>query len=456
MNVNPAAEQHSHRVVIVGGGFGGINVAMALARAPVEITLVDRNNYHLFQPLLYQVATGGLSPANIAAPLRSILRRQRNVRVRQEEVVGFDLQRRLVRFEQGTFEYDTLVVAAGAWHSYFGHDEWARFAPGLKTIDDATEIRARLLAAFERAEWETDLDARRRLLTFAIIGAGPTGVELAGALAELARYTLKHDFRNINPGDARILLVDAAPRVLGAYPEPLSERAADSLTRLGVTVLTGASVEHLDSDGVLVKVGEATERIETENILWAAGVQAASLAQVLAAASGAPTDRVGRIMVTPQLALPGHDDVYVIGDIAHTVGKDGKPLPGVAPVAIQQGKYVARSIARKLKRKPIEPFKYRDYGSLATIGRKSAVAQLGRFRFTGYVAWLMWLFIHLMQLVQFENRVLVFMQWFWNYITWGRSARLITFSALGRNNKVNLAPDSGDSETTSHEPPPQS
>jgi NADH:ubiquinone reductase (H+-translocating) len=438
---NPSARHH---VVIVGGGFGGINTAMALARAPVDITLVDRNNYHLFQPLLYQVATGGLSPANIASPLRSILRRQANARVRQEEVVGFDLASRLVSFEQGSVMYDTLVVAAGAWHSYFGHDEWAKFAPGLKTIDDATEIRARLLWSFERAEWEADPVLRRELMTFVIVGAGPTGVELAGAIAELARHTLRHDFRNIDPADARILLVDMAPRVLTNYPEELSQQALKSLNRLGVTVLTGASVAQIGPDGLVIETKEGTQRIPTTSIVWAAGVQAAALAQTLAIESGAPTDRAGRIKVTPQLQLPGYDNVYVIGDMAHAEGADGKPLPGVAPVAIQQGKHVARSIRRQLAGKPALPFKYRDYGSLATIGRKAAVAQMGRFKFSGYFAWLLWLFIHLMQLVRFENRVLVFFQWLWSYVTRGRSARLITLADPAAPAQVPDEPDRRD------------
>ena len=436
MTANSHRQQDRHRVVIVGGGFGGINVAHALRGANVDILLIDRQNYHLFQPLLYQVATGGLSPANIAAPLRSILRRQKNVRVRQEEVVGVDLDQQRVLFAKGSAEYDTLVVAAGSRHSYFGHDEWGQLAPGLKTIDDATEIRARLLSAFERAEWEPDPEVRRRLLTFVIVGAGPTGVEMAGATAELARYTLRRDFRNIDPSDAHILLVDAASHVLGAYPERLSRRAAEALHRLGVNVRTESQVEQIDASGVVIRTKEGSERIASEHVLWAAGVQAASLAEVLATASGAQVDRAGRIMVTPQLKLPGHENIYVIGDMAHALGKDGKPLPGVAPVAIQQGKYVARSIANQVRGKPLPgPFAYRDYGSLATIGRKAAVAQVGRFQFTGYVAWLMWLFIHLMQLVQFESRVLVFLQWFWNYVTWGRSARLITFSSLGLTKK---------------------
>jgi NADH:ubiquinone reductase (H+-translocating) len=452
MNTTPGANHSPHRVVIVGGGFGGINAAIALRRAPVAITLIDRQNYHLFQPLLYQVATGGLSPANIASPLRSILRRQQNACVRQEEVVGFDLATRQVNLARSYLSYDTLVVAAGARHSYFGHQDWEKFAPGLKTLDDATEIRARLLSAFERAEWETDLEIRRNLLTFVIVGAGPTGVELAGALAELARHTLRRDFRNIDPGHARILLVDVAPRVLTAYPEDLSQQAAQSLSRLGVTIRTGASVEEIGPEGLTIKTGGETERIVSENILWAAGVQAASLAEKLAKASGAATDRVGRIKVTPYLQLPGYDDVYVIGDMAHTAGVDDKPLPGVAPVAIQQGKYVARSIVRKLHAKPIDPFKYRDYGSLATIGRKAAVAQMGRFKFSGYFAWLLWLFIHLMQLVQFENRVLVFFQWMWSYVTRGRSARLITYSALPDN--VRLEPATRPQPTVDNLPEP--
>lgn len=417
-----------HKVVIIGGGFGGLNAAIALRRADVEVTLVDRQNYHLFQPLLYQVATGQLSPANIAAPLRNVLRRQKNAHVLRGEVQDFDLAHREVIIQGERLPYDTLIVAAGMTHSYFGNDDWQADAPGLKSIEEATEIRHRVLLAFERAEWEEDPERRRRLLTFVIVGGGPTGVELAGALAELSRHTLTNEFRNINPEDARILLVDAVDRVLNVYPESLSTKAAESLNRLGVEIHTGSMVKQIDAHGATLDSNGTQQRIDADTVIWAAGVKASPLALKLAESAGdqVETDRAGRLHVAADLSLPGHPNVFVIGDMSHLVDNSGDLVPGVAPAAIQQGQYVAKTIDRKLRGKTVKPFDYRDYGSLATIGRAAAVAKLGKFKFSGYFAWLLWLFIHLMQLVRFENRVLVFLQWMWNYVTRGRSARLIT------------------------------
>lgn len=415
------------RIVILGGGFGGLYAARALRRAPADVTLVDRRNFHLFQPLLYQVATGALSPANIAAPLRSIVKRQSNTRVLLAEAHGFDLERRLVLTHAGEIPYDILVVAPGASHAYFGHDGWAEHAPGLKTVEDATEMRRRILLAFEEAEVTPDPARRRRLLTFLIVGAGPTGAELAGALAEIARRTLRDDFRQIDPGEARILLVEAGPRVLSSYTPDLSEKARQALASLGVEVLLGTAVTDVRAGAVDVARDGRTETLEAATILWAAGVAASPLARALADASGAGTDRAGRLLVAPDLTLPGHPEVFVIGDAVTLPGADGRPLPGVAPVAMQQGRHVSRAILARLARRPLPgPFVYHDRGSMATIGRGRAVADLGFVRFSGYPAWLAWLFIHLMYLVQFGNRVLILVQWAWNYLTWSRSARLIT------------------------------
>lgn len=410
------------KVVIVGGGFGGLNAAIGLRRADCEVTLIDRENYHLFQPLLYQVATGSLSPANICAPLRNVLKRQKNATVLQGDVVDFDMDAREVVLADRRVPFDTLIVAAGMTHSYFGHDVWQDLAPGLKSISEATEIRARVLSAYEQAEWEEDPEERRRLMTFVVVGGGPTGVELAGTLADLARHTLIKEFRHIKPTDTRVVLVDAVQHVLTQFPEELSIKARESLEKLGVEVRTGLRVSDIDTRGVTL----GDERIEAGTVLWAAGVTASPLGRKLAAATGAQTDRAGRTMVEPDLSLAGHPDVFVIGDLAHFEDEDGKLVPGVAPAAIQEGKYVAKLIRKRLKGQATSPFSYRDLGSLATIGRAEAVARLGKLQFTGHLAWLLWLFIHLMQLVAFENRLLVLLQWTWSYITRGRSARLIT------------------------------
>ncbi len=416
-----------HRVVIVGGGFAGLNAARALRRAPVRVTLIDRRNFHLFQPLLYQVATGGLSPANIAAPLRAILSRQKNVEVMLSEVTGFDVAaRETVLSDSRRVPYDTLIVAAGARYNYFGHPEWEAFAPPLKSIEDATAIRAKVLRAFEAAELEPDPARRRAWLTFVIVGGGPTGVELAGALAEVSRHTLKHDFRRINPADATILLVEGQSRVLGFYPPKLTDKAERSLRRLGVTLCNDTVVTDLTAESVRMKRGGVEETVAAKTILWTAGVQAVPLAAIVAHATGCPVDRGGRLMVGPDLTLPNHPEIFALGDISHLAGSDGKPLPGLAPVAIQEGRYAAEAIRARLKGKTPAPFRYRDKGSMATIGRASAVAEVGRLRVGGVVAWLLWLFIHLMYLVKFENRLLVLLQWAWNYLTFNRSARLIT------------------------------
>jgi NADH dehydrogenase len=417
----------AHRVVIVGGGFGGLNAAKALRHAPVEITLIDRRNFHLFQPLLYQVATGALSPADIAAPLRSVLRRQRNVRVLLDEVVGLDPDARRLRLRHDALDYDTLIVATGAHHQYFGHDAWSQSAPGLKTIEDATHIRSRILLAFEAAERARDPDDVRACLTFVVVGGGPTGVELAGAVAEIAHDTLAHDFRAIDPSAAQILLVEAGDRILNAFPTSLAAHATRSLRRLGVAVHTNAAVTDIMSDAVDVRFGDEVRRIPTHTVLWAAGVQASSLGRLLATTTGAELDRAGRVVVQPDTSIAGRPEIFVIGDLACFTHLTGKPLPGVAQVAIQQGRYAAKIVRARLRgAPPPPPFRYRDPGNLATIGRAAAIADFGWVRLHGFVAWFVWVFVHLMYLVDFENRLLVFTQWLWSYITRNRSARLIT------------------------------
>ncbi len=421
--------EHTPQVVIIGGGFGGLYAARALRKTPVQVTVLDRRNFHLFQPLLYQVATGGLSPANISAPLRAVLKRQTNTRVLLAEVQDIDVAGRRVKLADGAaVPYDTLIVAAGARHHYFGHPEWEEIAPGLKTIEDATEMRRRVLLAFEMAEREPDPEQRRAWLTFVVVGAGPTGVELAGSIGELAHHTLRGNFRNINPADARILLLEGVDRVLPPYPPKLSAKAAASLARLGVTVWTSTIVTDLQPDAVTIGRGEHSERIATRTVLWAAGVQASPLGAALVRQTGAAADRAGRILVNPDLTVPGHPEIFVIGDMALLQNpQTGKPLPGVAPVAIQQGRYVADLIGRRLQGRSLPPFRYKDRGSMATIGRAAAVADLGWIRFSGFLAWLAWLFIHILYLIEFENRLLVLLQWAWNYFTRNRSARLVTW-----------------------------
>jgi len=415
-----------HRVVIIGGGFGGLYAAQALGHAPVQVTLIDRRNFHLFQPLLYQVATGGLSPGEIASPLRHVLRRNTNTEVLLAEMTDLDAVNRHVVLRDGEEGYDTLIVAAGASDSYFGNDQWEPLAPGLKTIEDATEIRSRILLAFEKAEREPDEESRRAWLTFVVVGAGPTGVELAGALGEIANDTLRHDFRRIDPSTARIYLVEGSDRVLPPYPPDLSAKAEKALIRMKVRPVVGALVTGIDETGVTVRRGNEMEHIPARTVLWAAGVQASPLGRTLAERAGAKLDRVGRVIVEPDLTIAGHPEILVIGDLANFTHQTGKPLPGVAPVAMQQGRYAAKLVRGRLAGKTLEPFHYWNKGSLATIGRAAAVADFGRIHIDGYFAWLTWLFVHLMYLVEFDNRLLVLIQWAYNYFTRNRGARLIT------------------------------
>jgi NADH:quinone reductase (non-electrogenic) len=415
-----------HRVVIIGGGFGGLSAARRLKRAPVDVTLIDRCNYHLFQPLLYQVATGALSPANIASPLRTILKGQKNTRVLLAEAIGIDIENRRVMLSDGAVRYDTLIVATGSSHQYFGHEEWEQFAPGLKTVDDATDMRRRILLAFETAEREPDPEKIRALLTFVIVGGGPTGAELAGALGEIANDTLRHDFRKIDPSQAQIILIEGTDRVLPSYPPALSAAAQRMLERLGVTVRTSHFVTDVGPAGVQVREGERSETIPTRTILWAAGVLASPLGRVLSEASGAPLDKSGRVMVERDCTLPGRPEIFVIGDLAHFSHQTGAPLPGVAQPAIQQGRYVATVIEKRLRGETTTPFHYWDKGNLATLGRGAAIADLNWLHLSGLPAWLIWIFIHLLYIVEFQNRLLVFIQWGWFYFTYDRSARLIT------------------------------
>lgn len=405
-------------MVIIGAGFAGINAAKKLERASVRVTVVDRKNHHTFQPLLYQVALAVLSPAEIASPVRTVLRRAPNVEVLLGEVVAFDLERRLVRIDGLDLCYDFLIVASGATHAYFGHPEWEHYAPGLKTIEDALEIRRRVLSAFETAEREAFANKSSPALNFVVIGAGPTGVELAGAIADISKRYMEHDFRAIDPARARIILLEGGPRVLPAYPEDLSASAQRQLTDMGVEVRTNAMVTNVEPG--LVTVGK--EKIPASVIIWGAGVFASPLGKMLSA----PTDRAGRVLVMPDLSVPGHPEVFVAGDLAASKMKDGNMVPGLAPAAIQMGKFVARQIRRSVDGKPREEFVYLDKGTLATIGRSRAVADLGKLHFSGYLAWLAWLFIHLFFLIGFRNRILVMMEWAWAYMTYNQGARLIT------------------------------
>ena len=418
----PTVQPH---VVIVGAGFGGLQAAQALRKVPVQVTVIDRSNHHLFQPLLYQVATAGLSPADISAPIRSVLRNQANVHVMLAEVTGVDMQEQCVLLHNNkSVPYDYLLLATGAQHSYFGHNEWEPFAPGMKSITDATAVRRKLLLAFEAAEIESDPDKRRALLTFVLVGAGPTGVEMAGAIAELAHKALASDFRNIDPTSARIILVEAGPRILPAFPESLSKRAHKALSRLGVEVRTGMAVEAVDSEGVII-AGKAET---AKTVIWTAGVTASPAGKWLGLGNE-EIDRAGRVKVLADLTLPTHPNVFVIGDTASFI-QQGKPLPGVAPVAMQEGRYVASVIAQLATgkdRKQIANFHYFNKGNLATVGRSYGIIELGRVRMSGFIAWIMWLVIHIFYLIGFRNRFLVMFQWAWAYLTYQRGARLITF-----------------------------
>jgi len=407
------------RIVIVGAGFGGLNAAHSLAGADADVLVIDRRNYHLFQPLLYQVATAGLSPAQIASPIRAILRQAANISVTLGKVCGIDKDRRVVVIEDREIAYDRLVLATGARHSYFGRDEWESVAPGLKKIDDATSIRRRILTAFENAESSDDAEARRRFLTFVVIGGGPTGVEMAGAIAELARVVLRHDFRRIDPTEARIVLIESGPRLLSAFPPKLSEAAQASLKKLGVDVRLGAPVTQCDLDGVAV----GNQRLEAATVVWGAGVMASGAAHWL----DTQKDRIGRVMVQPNLSVPGNPEIFVIGDTAHVQGPNGLPLPGLAPVAKQQGAYVGRVLRAQLAGNPAPPpFRYRSLGTMATIGRRAAVADLGWVKLSGTLAWLLWGLVHISFLIGFRNRVIVTLDWLWSYVTFQSGARLIT------------------------------
>jgi NADH dehydrogenase len=415
------------RIVIAGGGFAGLNAARGLKRVDAEVTVVDRRNFHLFQPLLYQVATGGLSPGEITAPIRHVLSKQKNTRVLLGEIQEVDAERRVLKLHDGTeVPWDTLIAATGSTHHYFGHPEWAQFAPGLKTIEDATAIRTRVLLAFERAELEPDAAKRAALLTFVVVGGGPTGVELAGALGEISRDTLEGDFRRINPAESQIFLIEGADRLLPPFPPELSRAAEHSLIGLGVQTRDSTTVTAIDADGVTLKSksGEET-RIASKTVLWAAGVQASPLGSLIARATGAKQDKAGRIEVQGDLTIAGRPDILVLGDLAH-VEQDGAMVPGVAPAAIQMGKYAAKLCAARVSGKTIGPFHYFNKGILATIGRARAVADIGKLHFSGFPAWLTWLFVHLLYIVGYENRLLVAIQWAGAYFTFNRGARLIT------------------------------
>lgn len=419
-----------HRVVIIGGGFGGLTATQTLRRAAnVQVTLIDKRNFHLFQPLLYQVATGALSPANIAAPLRSIVRKQKNARVLMAEVTDIDPQAQQVILSDGaSVPYDSLIVATGARHFYFGNDQWERSAPGLKTVEDATELRRRILYAFEAAERETDPAKVREWLTFVVIGAGPTGVEMAGAVGEIAHHTLRHDFRHIDPTSARVLLIELGDRVLPTFEPDLSQNAMQTLQKMGVEVMLKTSVVDVQPDHITYKQGDQFVQLPTHNTIWSAGVQATPLGKLVAETTGASTDRAGRVIVEPDWSVKGAPNIYVIGDLANYAYEGGKPLPGVAQVAMQGGKFVAKQIMRRLNGEDTtaHQFRYLDLGSMATIGRAAAIAQIGKVHLTGFIGWLAWLFVHLMYIVAFENRLLIILQWAWNYFTRNRAARLIT------------------------------
>jgi NADH:ubiquinone reductase (H+-translocating) len=419
------------KVIIIGGGFGGLSAAQALKSAPVDVTLIDRRNYHLFQPLLYQVATGSLSPGEIAAPLRGVLSRQKNTRVLLGDVQDIDPVSKTVLLADGaSFEYDSLIVAAGSQSSYYGHDVWQQWAPGLKSLEEATNIRHKILYAFEVAERIPDAAQRRAWLTFVIVGAGPTGVELAGAIGEIARQTLRNDFRSIHPEDAQIILLDGGPRLLPSFPEDLAQKAERSLSKLGVRPKMGARVMDVDREGVNLQINGSTERLTTRTVIWAGGVTVAPLGETLAKRTGAETDHGGRIKVGADLTVANFPDVYVVGDLALALDEHGKPLAGVAQVAMQQGTYAAKAIARKVKGQPKQaPFKYFDKGNLAVIGRAAAVANVFGVHLSGLPAWLVWAFIHLMYIVEFQSRLVVFIKWAIQDVTFSRGARLITGAA---------------------------
>jgi NADH:ubiquinone reductase (H+-translocating) len=426
--------ENRHRVVIVGGGFGGLYAAKSLGRAPVDVTLIDKRNFHLFQPLLYQVATGTLSPADISSPLRGILNRQRNTQVLMDQVIDLDAERQQVITPNRSIPYDTLIVATGVRHHYFGNEAWQDTAPGLKTVEDAINMRRRIFLAFEAAEKESDPQKRKALLTFVIVGGGPTGVELAGAIAELAFKTLKNDFRNIDIQQTQVLLLEGLDRVLPPYAPDLSVKAAESLQRLGVKILTQTLVTQVDKHGVTVQRNGQAEVIPSETVLWAAGVKASPVGKVLEERAGAKLDRVGRVIVDSDLSVPAHPNIFVIGDLAHFIYQQEVPLPGVAPVATQEGRYVAKQIKDQLAGKTQPPFRYKEVGSLAIIGQNLAVVDLGFIKFSGPLAWFIWIFAHIYYLIEFDNKLVVLLQWGWNYFTRQRGARLITGDTMLSSN----------------------
>ena len=427
------ADASLHRVVIVGGGFGGLYAAKSLQRSPVQVTLIDRRNFHLFQPLLYQVATGSLSPADISSPLRGILSHCKNTSVLMDEVIDIDPQQQIVKMQEQDIAYDSLIVATGVSHHYFGNDHWKTTAPGLKTIEDALEMRRRIFSAFETAEKELDPEKRQAWLTFVIVGGGPTGVELAGAIADLAFKTLKKDFRSIDTAEAKILLLEGMDRLLPPYPTDLSEKAAIALTKLGVTVRTKTLVTNIADNTVTAKQGDHIEEIPANTILWAAGIKASGMGKVLADCTGVSLDRVGRVMVEPDLSIAGHPNIFVIGDLANFPHQGEKPLPGVAPVAVQEGKYIAKLIPAQLRGNTLPPFRYEEVGNLAVIGQNEAVADLGFVKLSGFLAWFVWIFAHIYYLIEFDNKLVVMIQWGWSYFTRNRGARLITGeSTLGQ------------------------
>ena len=415
-----------HKVVIIGGGFGGLYTAQSLGNTPVEVKLIDKRNFHLFQPLLYQVATGSLSPADISSPLRLILSNNQNTQVLLEEVKDIDPQQQKVIMANSELEYDSLIVATGVSHHYFGNDQWQDFAPGLKTVEDALEIRRRIFHAFEAAEKESDPAKQRAWLTFVVIGGGPTGVELAGAIAEIANRSIKNDFRNIDTTQAQVLLLEGMDRILPPYPPELSVKAEESLHKLGVNVQTSSMVTDISDHVVTVRQGEEITTIPAQTILWAAGVKASGMSKVLSEATGVELDRAGRVIVEPDLSIANHPNIFVIGDLANYAHQNGKPLPGVAPVAMQEGKYVAKLIQKRLQGESLAAFRYIDKGSLAVIGQNEAVVNLGFLKLSGFLAWFVWIFAHIYYLIEFDNKLVVMVQWAWNYITHGRGARLIT------------------------------
>ena len=417
-----------HHVVIVGGGFGGLYAAQTLAKAPVKVTLIDKRNFHVFQPLLYQVATGGLSPADISSPVRSLVSKNKNTEVLMGEVKGIDPKSQIVKLKYREIKYDSLIIATGVTPQYFGNDDWAENAPGLKTVEDALEIRRRIFIAFESAEKETNPEKRQAWLTFVLVGGGPAGVELAGALAELSHGTLKEDFRNIDTSQAKIILIQSRDRILPVYPPSLSAKAQASLEHLGVTVQTGTRVVNIDKNVVVVRQGDSIQEIPAKTVLWTAGMKASPMANLLVESVGAELDKLGRVMVTPQFNVSGYDNIFVVGDLANYSYIDGNPLPGIAPVAMQEGQYAARLIQARLKGKEdkIRPFRYFDWGNLAVIGKHEAIVDFKFLQLSGFLAWVVWMFIHVFYLLEFDNKLIVLVQWVWNYWTLNKGARLIT------------------------------